>query len=98
LTLFCITPLELNQRGFFFFDFDGHGDVTSADRTLKPSPVSPALKMSVYDRATLGALGIGVAVIRIIFGQILSFLHTRLLKVVWSASLPDEQREIEEPD
>lgn len=37
--------------------------MTSTDGTLKPSPISTAVKPRVYDRATVWAFGVGVAVI-----------------------------------
>jgi hypothetical protein len=78
LTLFCAGPPELNEGRCFFF-FDRHGDVTSADRTLKPSPIAPALKPSGYRRAAFRALGIGVAVVVcVVFRNEFAFRHEGL--------------------
>jgi hypothetical protein len=79
LDLILGQPPDLNERRFFFF-FDRHGDVTSADRTLKLSPIAPSLKPSVYDRATLRALSIGIAIIvRFGFRNEFALRHDRIV-------------------
>ncbi len=72
-TLFCTRSLELNQSRFFLFD--RHCYLTSTDWTLKPSPIPPRMKASVYRCATLRALGVSIAVAIFIFSYVFSLRH-----------------------
>jgi hypothetical protein len=74
LTSFRASTTQLNERRFFFFN--RHGDLFVADGALKPSPIAPASKASVYRRTAFRALDIGVAIIvRFLLGNVLTLCH-----------------------
>jgi len=43
---------------------DRHGNMTAADGTVKPTPITAALKPCGHGRSTLGTFRVGVTVIR----------------------------------
>jgi hypothetical protein len=68
---FRVHTLDLNKGCFFCLN--RHGDMSLTYGTLKPPPISAALKPGVYCRTALGAIRISVPVAVVVFSDELSF-------------------------